>query len=64
MRMAMASIACEIEKDHHMPAHQRLGLAQAAGVLKELGQVVESSGNLGILAHVACFIDVQGMAVQ
>ena len=50
--------------DGQRPAHQGLGLVQAVGGLKELGQVVEIDGDVGMLGPVAGLVDGQRPAHQ
>ena len=56
----MARLLRELHEDYKLSAHQRLGLRQPVRVLIRSREVVQVSGDVGMLRPVALLIDLQG----
>src|SRR5437763_1133606 len=60
MRMLVPGTANEVKGDRYASLAQPLGLRQTVRGLKQLRQVVEADGDVGMLGPEAVFVDGQG----
>src|SRR5215467_13836996 len=64
MRVRMAGVALEIDKNSQVPAHWWFRLGQPVGGLQQLSEVVEVDRNVGVVRPEALLGDLQCSAKE